>query len=109
MWADVQRDGRPAEYRWCPLRKFRNSILCTTPQCLADPAAGVPYSNAANVGERKTWTQSEFCTWRNSVRGARASESVYMVYQPRRQPNIVQTAKFGWPPVNDVAALTNLI
>jgi len=25
-------------------------------------------SNAANIGERKTWTQSEFCTWLNSVR-----------------------------------------
>ena len=33
MWADAQRDGRPAEYRW---RKFRNSIPCTTPQTLAD-------------------------------------------------------------------------
>jgi len=30
---------------------------------------GVPCSNAANIGERKTWTQSEFCTWQNSVRG----------------------------------------
>jgi len=26
------------------------------------PAAGVPCSNAANIGERKTWTQSEICT-----------------------------------------------
>jgi len=30
--------------------------------------ARVPYI-AANIGERKTWTQSEFCTWQNSVRG----------------------------------------
>jgi len=29
----------------------------------------VPCSNAANIGERKTWTQSEFCTWQNSVTG----------------------------------------
>jgi len=36
MWASAQRDGRPAEYRWHRLRKFRNSILCTTPQSLAD-------------------------------------------------------------------------
>ena len=28
MWADAQRDGRPAEYRWRRLRKFRNSIPC---------------------------------------------------------------------------------
>jgi len=33
------------------------------------PAAGVPCSDAVNIGERKTWTQSELCTWQNSVRG----------------------------------------
>jgi len=26
------------------------------------PAVGVPCSNAANIAEGKTWTQSEFCT-----------------------------------------------
>jgi len=36
MWANAQRDGHPAEYRWRPLRKFRNSIPCMTPQSLAD-------------------------------------------------------------------------
>ena len=36
MWADAQRDGRQAEYRWRPLRKFRSSIPCTTPQSFAD-------------------------------------------------------------------------
>jgi len=35
MWADAHRDGRPAEYRWRRLRKFRNSIPCTTAQSLA--------------------------------------------------------------------------
>ena len=69
MLADAQRDGSPAEYRWRPLRKFRNFIPCTMPQSLTDSAAGVSCSNAANIEERKTWTQSEFCTWRNSVRG----------------------------------------
>jgi len=34
MWADTQRDGRPAECRWRPLRKFRNSIPCAMPQSL---------------------------------------------------------------------------
>jgi len=33
------------------------------------PAAGVPCSNAANVGERKTWMHSEFYTGQNSIRG----------------------------------------
>jgi len=36
MWADAQRDGGPAEYRWRPLRKFRNSSPCTILQSLAD-------------------------------------------------------------------------
>jgi len=69
MWADAQRDGRPAECRWRRLQKFHNSIPCTTPQSLADPAAGVSYSNAVNIGEPKTWTQSEFCAWQNSIKG----------------------------------------
>ena len=33
---NAQRDGRSAEYRWRTLRKFRNSITCTTPQSLAN-------------------------------------------------------------------------
>jgi len=36
MWADDQHDGHTAEYRWCPPRKFRNSIPCTTMQSMAD-------------------------------------------------------------------------
>jgi len=32
-------------------------------------AAGVPCSNAANIGERKSWTGSEFCTGQNSAGG----------------------------------------
>jgi len=31
------------------------------------PTARVPCSNAANIGEHKTLTQSEFRTWQNSV------------------------------------------
>ena len=76
MWADAQRDGLPAEYRWRPLRKFRCSIPRTTPQTLADPATGVPCSNAANIGKRKTWTQSEFCRWQNSVRGQESPKCI---------------------------------
>jgi len=60
MWADAQRDGRQAEYRCRPLRKYRNSIPCTTPQTLADSAARVSCSNAANIGERKTWLDAKW-------------------------------------------------
>jgi len=36
VWADAQRDGHPAEYRWRFLAKFRNSIPCTALQSLTD-------------------------------------------------------------------------
>ena len=52
----AQRDGRPGEYRWRPLRKFRNSIACTRRKAWLTPAGEVPCSNAANIGERKSWT-----------------------------------------------------
>jgi len=35
MWADAQRDVRPAEYMWRRRQKFGNSIPCTTLQSLA--------------------------------------------------------------------------
>jgi len=42
----------------------------TTPKTLGlTPTARVPCINAANTGERKTLTQSEFCTWQNCLRG----------------------------------------
>jgi len=54
MWADAQRDGRPAEYRWRPVL---NAAVWLTPTAL------VPFNNAANIGECNIWTQREFCTW----------------------------------------------
>ena len=40
MWANAQRDGRPAEYRWRPL--FNAAVWLT-------PATRVPCSNAAKT------------------------------------------------------------
>jgi len=40
MWANAQRDGRPAEYRWCPL--FNAAVWLT-------PTTRVPCSNAAKT------------------------------------------------------------
>jgi len=68
-WADTQRNGRPAEYRWRPLlnaAKFASRPLL---EC----------SNADNIGEGKNWTQSEFCTWLNSVRGKSPQKCIYSV------------------------------
>ena len=40
MWANAQRDGRPAEYRWRPL--FNEAVWVT-------PTTKVPCSNAAKT------------------------------------------------------------
>jgi len=94
MWANAQCDGRPTEYRWHPLL---NAAVWLT------PAAGVPCGNAANIRERKTWMQSEFCTWQNSVMGQSPRKSVYSA---PAQETAKHRAKFGWLPLNDVAAVT---
>jgi len=75
--------------------------LCSTPQSLADPAAGMSCSNAANIGERKIWTQSEFCIWpKNSVKGQQPQKYIYMVHQPRRRPNIMQSLGPPFPEID---------
>jgi len=69
MWADAQCDGRPAEYSWRPLQKFRNPFLVPRHKVWLTAAARAPCSHTANTGERKTWMQSEFRSWQDSVRG----------------------------------------
>jgi len=63
MWADPQRDGHPSTAR-------------------------VPCSNAANIEERKTWTQSEY------------------IYTVPAQETAKHCATSGWPPLSDVGAVT---
>jgi len=41
--------------------------------------ARVPCSNRANVAERKTWTQSEFCSCQNSVRRQETRKRIYSI------------------------------
>jgi len=50
-----------------------------------------------------TWTQSEFCTWQNCVRGQEPRKCIYSV---PAQETAKHPAKFGWPPVSDVGAVT---
>jgi len=61
------------------------------------PTARVPCSNAANTGERRSWTQNEFCTWQNSAK---------CIYSVPEQETAKHCAKFAWPPLSDVAAVT---
>jgi len=70
MWADAQRDGRPAEYRWHHLRSYiLIPFLVPRHKVWLTPTGRMPCSNAVNIGERTTWTQNELCTWQTSVRG----------------------------------------
>jgi len=71
------------------------------------PTAWVPCSNAVNIGERKTWTQSEFCTRQNSARSKSPQNvHVYIVlYQPMQETAKHRT-KFRWPPLSDVRSVT---
>ena len=64
MWADAQPDGHQTEYKWRRLQKsFVIPFLVAHHKVWSMTAAGVPCSSATNIGERKTWTQSEFCTY----------------------------------------------
>ena len=61
-------------------------------------AAGVPCSD-----ERKTWAQSEYYTWQNSVGGKTPRKCIHCV---PAQGTAKHHAKSGWPPFSDVAAVT---
>jgi len=100
MCADAQRDGRPAEYMYesCVI-----PFLVARCQVWLTAAAGVSCSNADNIGERKTWTQSKFCVWQNSPRGKSHGECICSVLA---QKTAKYRAKFGWLPLSDVAAVT---
>jgi len=68
------------------------------------PAVGVPCSSTANIQECKTWMQSEFCMWQNSVRGQQLHQKC--IYSVPAQEMAKHHAKFGWPPVSGVTAVT---
>jgi len=55
------------------------------------PTTRVPNSNAA-IAERKTWSQSEFRTWQNSLRGKSRRKCIYSV---SAQETVKHRAMFG--------------
>ena len=89
MWADAQRDGRPAEYRWRKRAKVPYfHYLSHAAEVWLMHTARVSCSNAANIGERKTWMQCECCTWQNSVR---AAKNIYIIQHGTKWQNIMQS------------------
>jgi len=103
MWADAPYDGRPAEYRWRPLRKIHNSIPCTMPQTLADASARVPCSNAANIGNARLGCKVNFAAGKIPLRGKSRQKCIYSIPV---QEMAKHCAKFGWPLLSDVGAVT---
>jgi len=67
--------------------------------------APVPCSNAANIGERKTWTQSEYCTRQNSVTGQEPPKMYSVPAQETDSQTSCKVWKSGWPPLSDVDAV----
>jgi len=105
MWhgrLEVPRDGRPAEYR-CGKngRPFSAAFLVLRCKVWLTPTARAPCSNDANIGECKTWMQSELCSWQNSLRGQHPPKCIYSV---PAQETAKHSAKFGWPLVSNVGA-----
>jgi len=75
MWADTQRDERHKV--WLTL------------------GARLPCSNAANIGERKIWTQSEFC---KIPLGGKSTPNVYNGVPGQKTAK--HHAKFGSSPLS---------
>jgi len=69
----------------------------------SSPVAGVPCSNAVNIGEHKTSTYSDFCTRKILSGGKSLWKCIYSV---QAQAMAKHRAKFNWPPMSYVAAVT---
>jgi len=67
------------------------------------PAAGVPCSNAANIRERKTWRKVNFVRGEIPSGGNSPRKCIYSV---AAQETAKHRAKFGWPPLSNIAAVT---
>jgi len=100
MWAYAQRDGRPAKYRWRTLRKFRNSIPCTTPQSLTEGRYSSAVQSHCQYRRTQDLDAKSILQLAKFRLGTRALKNVYIVYQIRRWLSIVQSL------VSDVAAVT---
>jgi len=102
MWADAQRvmaaqpsiGGAHCESYVIPFLVPRRKLWLT-------PRAGVP----CEYREGKTSTQSEFCTWQNSVRALRGKSPQKCIYDVPALEMAKHCAKFGWRPVSDIAAV----
>ena len=93
------------EYRWLPLQKFRNSIPCTTPEhkVWLTAAARVPCTNAANIANARLGRKVNTATGKIPLGSKSPQKCIYSV---PAQETAKHRAKFCWPLVSDVAAVT---
>ena len=79
--------------------------LYTTPQSLADPAAGVPYSIAASihVGDPRVGRKVNFAGGEIPSGGKSPRKCIYSV---PAQETAKHRAKLGWRPLSDIGAVT---
>jgi len=96
MWADAQRDGRPAEYRWRHLQNFRNSIPCTMLQtfhdahCSSAVQVTLPIKENPRVGRKVNFAHGKILL--------RGKSPIKCTYSVPAQETAKHRAKFGWLP-----------
>ena len=100
----------PSEYRWRRLLKTTRSESSVIPFLVPRrkvwlmPTARVPRCiNVANTGECKCWTQSESCTWQNSLGDKSPQKCIYSLLAHEMAK---YRAKFGSSPLTDVDTVT---
>ena len=107
MWADAHREASQPNIGGALCESSVIPFLISHRKVWLTPTVPVPCSNAANIGERKTLTQSEFCTGQNSVTGQEPPKNVNLyMYSVPAQETAKHRAKFGWLLVSDVATVT---
>ena len=96
MWANAQRDGRPAEYRWrCVFNAAKFGSLPLLECC----AVTLPIYKSARLGGRKV----NFAPGKIPLRDNSCRKYINSL---RVQETAIHRAKFGWLPFSDVTAVT---
>ena len=95
MWTDSQRDGRPAEYWWRPLLNAVKFGWCPLLEC---HAVMLSICDNARLGCKVISAPGKIQWGSNSPRKC--------IYSVPAQETAKHRAKFGWPPMSNVAAVT---
>ena len=95
MWANAQCDGRPVEYRRRPLL---NAAVWLMPTTRVPCAVMLPIQQNARLRHKVNFVPGVIPLWGKSLQKC--------IYTVAAQEMAKHRAKFGWPPVSDVVAVT---